>query len=85
VRSSHGREHSPYPEHFTRPTGQEDRSTVSSKGTPAWIAVERAIADLVENQNIDKRTHTDLIIGYIVNCLIEEATVQTRNDDPTPT
>ena len=35
----------------------------------AWSVVDQAIQGLFENQDIDKRTHTHFIVGYIVKAL----------------
>ncbi len=39
------------------------------QNTPAWSVVDHAIQGLFENQDIDKRTHTHFIVGYIVKAL----------------
>jgi hypothetical protein len=38
---------------------------------PAWTVVDRAINDLIENQDIDETTVHELIVGYIVKSLVE--------------
>ena len=38
---------------------------VKHEGTPLWRAVERAIADLVENGDLTELTHRNYIVGYI--------------------
>ena len=39
------------------------------QNTRAWSVVDQAIQGLFENQDIDKRTHTHYIVGYIVKAL----------------
>ena len=39
------------------------------QNTRAWSVVDQAIQGLFENQDIDKRTHTHFIVGYIVKAL----------------
>ena len=35
------------------------------RGTPAWQLVDKAINDLVENEDIVETTRRDYIVGYI--------------------
>jgi hypothetical protein len=35
------------------------------QGTPLWRAVEKAVADLVENRDLVEKTHREYIVGYI--------------------
>jgi hypothetical protein len=37
----------------------------SYEGTPLWQAIERAIADLVRNDDIAERTARRYIVGYL--------------------
>jgi hypothetical protein len=36
---------------------------------PAWQVVDRSITDLIENEDIEERTHHLLIVGYITKAL----------------
>jgi hypothetical protein len=35
------------------------------EGTPLWKAVEKAIADLVENQDLIENEYREYIVGYV--------------------
>ena len=35
------------------------------QGTPLWKAVEKAVADLVENQDLVEKEYREYIVGYI--------------------
>lgn len=35
------------------------------EGTALWKAIEKAVADLVENKDLTEKAHRDYIIGYI--------------------
>ena len=38
---------------------------VAWQGTPLWRAIEKAVADLVENQDLVETEHREYIVGYI--------------------
>jgi len=38
---------------------------------PAWSVVDRAVNDLIENQDLEETTVHELIVGYIVKSLVE--------------
>jgi len=52
------------------------------EGTPAWQAVEKAIADLEENSDIGLFTGREYIIGYILSKLNGRATEPADALDP---
>ena len=35
------------------------------EGTPLWAAIEKGVADLVENQDLIENEHREYIVGYI--------------------
>jgi hypothetical protein len=39
------------------------------KNSPLWKTIEKAIDDLVENQDLKETTSRDLIVGYLVKCI----------------
>lgn len=39
------------------------------KNLDEWHAIENAIADLVDNQDLVESTNRDYIVGYIIKCL----------------
>jgi hypothetical protein len=41
------------------------------KTTNEWSIVQKAITDLIENQDIELTTTNDLVVGYITKYLIE--------------
>lgn len=46
-------------------------------GTPAWEVVDRAISDLVVNQDLGETTLRYYIVGYIVKALSEAELLRT--------
>lgn len=36
------------------------------EGSPIWLSLEKAIADLVENQDIEETTRREYIVGYLI-------------------
>lgn len=40
--------------------------------TPAWVVLEKAIQDLVDNQDLEEMTNRKLIVGYILSKLNEK-------------
>jgi hypothetical protein len=38
---------------------------VAWQGTPLWRAVEKGVADLVENQDLIEKEYREYIVGYI--------------------
>ena len=49
------------------------------RDTPLWGAVARAVADLVENQDITEITSRDYIVGYICESLASHLPTQTKD------
>ena len=39
------------------------------EGTPLWRALDKGIADLVENQDLEERTRREYIVGYLCKLL----------------
>jgi hypothetical protein len=39
------------------------------KNSPLWKTIEKAIDDLVENQDLKETTSRDLIVGYLVKTI----------------
>jgi hypothetical protein len=39
------------------------------EGTPLWRALNKGIADLVENQDLEERTRREYIVGYLCKLL----------------
>lgn len=35
------------------------------EGTPLWNAIEKSVADLVENQDLIEKTNREYIVGYV--------------------
>jgi hypothetical protein len=35
------------------------------EGTPLWKAIEKGVADLVENQDLIEQEHREYIVGYL--------------------
>ena len=48
------------------------------KTTSEWAIIEKAINDLIENQDLKLTTSKDLVIGYITKQIIDK-----RNESPT--
>jgi hypothetical protein len=53
----------------TLPKGQV-HPYVRWEGTPLWKAIQKGVADLVENQDLVENEHREYIVGYI--CKIVE-------------
>jgi hypothetical protein len=47
------------------------------RGYEAWNVVDRAINDLIENQDLEETTVHQLIVGYIVKALVEAELLRT--------
>ena len=39
------------------------------EGTPLWRALDKGIADLVENQDLEERTRREYFVGYLCKLL----------------
>ena len=47
----------------------------SFKNSPGWNTINRAIDQLVRNNDIRENTHRDYIVGYLCKCLIEAGAI----------
>ena len=59
----------------SRPLELEETAYAEFASSPAWPVIERAISDLVENQDLVEGTPRILIVGYIVRQLTEAGIV----------
>lgn len=46
-------------------------SYVKYKSTPLWTVIEKAIADLVDNQDLIEQTRREYIVGYICKKVLD--------------
>lgn len=42
------------------------------EGTPLWKALEKGIADLVQNLDVEERTRREYIVGYLCKMLARQ-------------
>jgi hypothetical protein len=53
----------------TSDNSNQNRAYEQYKNSPLWKIIEKAIDDLVENQDLKETTSRDLIVGYLVKCI----------------
>ena len=51
------------------------------EGTPLWRAVDAALADLEENDDLELRAERRLVVGYICEALVDAGLVSTQQGD----
>ncbi len=52
------------------------------EGTPLWRAVDAALADLEENDDVELRAERRLVIGYLCEALVDAGLASARPDEP---